>query len=878
MRNRFTTVLLGLFLAISIFAAPKKATDFKKTIINQFAKQVSSSAQEKIYVQTDKPYYSAGEEIWFKCYLVNATTFEPNALSKFVYVELIDKRDSVLCRVKLKADSLGFAGHIKLKPETPMGQYVLRSYTYWMQNTGKDFFYSKTVLIGNPIDDQVSTQITYGNPVDGKIPVTIAFTDAVHNPIAGKEIEIIQNWKSAPNKKLNAKTSKDGKIGWQLQIDAKDDSKKYIGISLPDVKFKTNLFLPEFSTDFDMQFFPESGVMLNNSFQPIAFKAIGKNGLSVDVTGKVFTNKNEELCDFASFHKGMGKFSILVQPNESFYAIVKTSYGTEKRFELPKSQEDGVALHLLYKRGKILYEVVNQTKIADKSLYLLLHSRGKVIGIQNMNKMNGQIPDSLLPAGIVSFSVIDSLGNTFCERLSFIHNFNFPIFSVQSDKPAYEKREAANLIINVQSLLKKPVTGSYSISITDSHTVKQDSLGGNIFSNLLLTSDIKGYVENPGEYFLDNKITTYEKIDLLMLTQGWRRFKTADVVKATYNQPKYFMEVGQALTGKVMSIFKNPSKKCQIIMLSPYKNVFRTTVTDSLGRYLIDGIEFPDSTAFVIKAKRQKSITDVEITPDNDDFPESSSFIPTPLKVNIAPEQDEYFKLSKEKYYYEGGMRVINLSEITISAKRETYEKYDFYSGLADTELKSDQIERFPHTNIFDLLATIPGLQVAQDHVSIRGSQNNPLFLVDDVEMLDIQDISYITSDDIKNIQVFRGVNASIFGGRGGDGVIAITLKEGVKIKYPTPISLANISPLGYQKPSQFYVPKYEVDSVLKKQDPDLRTTIYWNPKLAADINGNINVKFYTADKTNNYNIEVEGITNAGELCRYVGVLRREDK
>jgi hypothetical protein len=86
------------------------------------------------------------------------------------------------------------------------------------------------------------------------------------------------------------------------------------------------------------------------------------------------------------------------------------------------------------------------------------------------------------------------------------------------------------------------------------------------------------------------------------------------------------------------------------------------------------------------------------------------------------------------------------------------------------------------------------------------------------------------------------------------------------------------VIPLGYQKPTEFYVPKYEVDSIRRNMVPDLRTTIYWNPSLKSDSTGTLHVKFYTADKTNNYSVIMEGITDEGEICRYVGMLRREEK
>ncbi len=875
-------LFLSLFLSVTFqtFAVNSKPNLSFSQILNlRFNRQWTKLLQEKVYVHTDKPYYSAGEEIWFKAYLVNATTNEPNALSRYVYVELIDKLDSVQYRVKLRKDSLGFAGHIKLKPELPTGYYKLRAYTYWMQNAGSDFFFKKDLFIGNAIDDRISTKISYGIPVDGVIPVILSFSDAVHNPIVGKKVEIAENWDGGSKRKVVRTTGKEGEIYWKIKVAPNDSSKKYMEVSLKDEKYTTNLFLPKFSKDFDVQFFPESGTFLNNSLQTVAFKAIGRDGLSVEVSGKVLSDKNEEICDFSTLNKGMGKFSVQTQPGENYYAIVKSKEGVEKRFELPKTQQSGVVIHLLYNRGKILYEITNNTGLLDKKLYLLLHSRGKVFVSQALRSLEGQISESLLPSGIASFAVVDSLGHTYCERLTFVRDFDFPIMSMQSDKPNYGKREQVNLDFKIKSTQSLPLNGNFSLSVTDSHAVIRDSLSDNIISNLLLTSEIKGFVEDPNSYFVDDKISTREKTDVLMLTQGWRRFNTADVSKGIFMPTKYYMEQGQALSGKVLNLFNAPSKKSNVTMISSYRNTIRLAKTDTLGRYLIDGIEFPDSTTFVLKAKKPKSITDVEIVPDPDDFPKSQVFIPTPLKSTPDNNsRDEYFKMSKEKYYYEGGMRFINLDEVTVKADKKKTGMDSYYSGMADNEITSEMLERNPGTTILNMLYTVPGIQVNGDQVSIRGALGNPMFLVDDIEMLDITEISYLNTNDVESIQIFKGANTAIFGSRGGNGVIAIRLKQGVNLKTPTPISLAVITPFGYQKPAEFYVPKYDLDSVYKSSNPDLRTTIYWNPTLTSDTTGVFHIKFYTADKAFNYSVVVEGISKTGEICHYEGILKRRNE
>ena len=882
MRSIINSILVALFLAISVFSysTTKVAPDFARLINARFEKQLINFPQEKVYLQTDKPYYSAGEDIWFKGYLVNASTNEPISRSKFIYVELIDKADSVISRVKIQKDSLGFAGNIKLKPELPSGTYSLRAYTFWMQNVSNDFFFSKNIFIGNFIDDNVSSEISYGAPANEKIPVTLTFTDALQNPVSGKRVEIVQNWSSPTKKKTLIVTNSAGKVSLELTINPNDSSKKFIEASINEqtLKYKNRFFLPEFSNDFDVQFFPESGVLLNNSLQSIAFKAIAKDGLSVEVSGKIFTDKNEEIAEFSTLNRGMGKFAIATQPGESYYAIVKSMDGVEKRFNLPVTQAEGIALHLVFNKGNILYEVVNQTKLPDNSLYLLLHSRGNTYVIQELKSRVGQISESLLPPGIVTFSILDSIGKTYCERLSFIHNLISPAITMESNKAIYGKREPVNMSLKISTGSNMPVVGNFSISITDSHSVKLDSLSDNILSNLLLTSEIKGYIEDPASYFIDNGVVTREKMDVLMMTQGWRRFNTADIVQGRYKPAKYYLEVGQALSGKVLNFFGKPSKKCNITMISPSISLIKISQTDSLGRYILDGIAFPDSSSFIIKAKKPKSITDVEIIPDPDDFPKPTAFIPTPLKPTEAFPTD-YFIQSKEKYYYEGGMRVVNLAEVTVkAAKVDPNEELHYYSGMEDSKITAEKLQSYSGMNLFNVLSTIAGVQVTGNSISIRGSRNNPLLLIDDIVTEDFDELSYLTPDDVEDISIFKGANTAIFGAQGGNGVIAITLKKGVARKSQTPISLVHVTPLGYQKPSQFYVPKYEVDSVRLNEKPDLRTTIYWNPKLIADSTGTIHVKFFTADKANTYSIVMEGLTDNGEICRYVGSLQRENQ
>ena len=867
-------IFINLLFSHSLYSTDIKQASYKDWITSQFSKYQRNTIEEKVYLHTDKPYYSAGENIWFKAYLVNAVDNTPTAYSKYLYVELLNRLDSVVYRVKLKKDSTGFNGYFKLKPEIAAGDYNIRAYTHWMQNNSTDFFFNKKIYIGNRIDNSVNSKSTFTLRNDGKVEVKMKFTDESFQPLAGKRFQITLGNNQKSGKKLMQTSTPDGSIVFAVPYDTVDIKSNFVSINLSDasLKYNSNVFLPDFSKNFDLQFFPESGTLLDEGLQNIAFKVIGLNGLSLKVSGKVYSSKGEEITDIQTVYNGLGKFSLVTTPGEKYYAIVKSENGIEKRFELPTTQSAGVVLHMLYSKNRIAYELIS--KSYSGKLNLLIHSRGNPILHVSLKNNFGIINDSIFDAGISIMSIVDTMGNTLCERLFFKLPNNSPIVNFSTDKDHYSKREEVNLNFNISALSKPQSGGSYSVSITDNYFVKLDSLSDNIVSYLLLNSDLKGHIENPGAYFKNEKISALQKLDLLMMTQGWRRYNTSDILKGNFKKPEYYLELGQTLSGKVLNLIGKPAKKCNIYALS--SNSYKSTVTDSLGNYIIDGIEFQDSTSFMLKAqKNRKGLTDVEIIPDPDVFPRADTYFPPPFPEK-QEQAIEYFMQSKNKYYMEGGMRVYNLKELTVTAdKKDVNTETEFYSGMGDSQITSKELDRYQGMSILTVISTMAGISVFGDRVSIRGASGSPTILVDGFQLTDSSELGMIMVSDVENIEVFKGANASIFGMQGGNGVIAISLKRGAAIGSSPQISIASIKPLGIQKPEVFYVPKYEVDSIKNDTKQDLRTTIYWNPSLKADANGNISFKFFTADAMNDYSVVLEGITKDGQLCRYVGELKR---
>lgn len=128
-------VLVGCLWVVWAFAAPE-GDDVPRRFSQRLLEHVQRYPQEKVYLHTDRDHYEAGERVWFRAYLVNAVSHVPSDWSQFVYVELRDRQDSLFARVKVGLRDSVYAGYVPLAKTLPQGDYVLRAYSYWMQNGG----------------------------------------------------------------------------------------------------------------------------------------------------------------------------------------------------------------------------------------------------------------------------------------------------------------------------------------------------------------------------------------------------------------------------------------------------------------------------------------------------------------------------------------------------------------------------------------------------------------------------------------------------------------------------------------------------------------------------------------------------------------------
>lgn len=871
--KRSITVLLGVLLYFSSLSAQT----MQDTIIANFS-LMERIPKEKLYLHLDKPFYGAGEKIWFKGYLVNAITHQDNAQSNFIITELINRSDSIVERKKIRRDSLGFHNAFTLPATLPAGDYYLRGYSNWMLNEDPDFFFSRNIKIGNSIDNTIVSSIEYQQEDDTHYTAKIKFTSNVQAVFENTTIKYLYLENGKIKNKGKKKTDENGWISISLP-DLKSPVARRIEVEFDDPQYiyKRTFHLPVFTNDFNVKFFPEGGALINIPHQNVAFKAQGADGFSKEIEGFLFNSKGDTLTNFRSEHNGMGIFTMNPVNNETYYVTVRTNDSITKRFDLPAIEPKGISIAMSHYKQEIRYEI-QKTEATEwpQKLFLLAHTRGKLAILQPINPKRtfGKMNDSLFTEGITHFMLIDEQGNALSERLIFVPDHKPNQWQITTDQPTYGKREKVSLQITAKDSEGNPVEGTFSVSITDRKSIQPDSLADNILSNLLLTSDLKGYVEDPAFYFLNQDARTLRSIDYLMMTHGWRRHKMENVLRTPSLNFTNYIEKGQTISGRIMGFFGANVKKGPICVLAPKYNIIATTETDEKGQFIVN-TSFRDSTTFLVQARTKKGFAGVDILMDPPQYPVATH--KAPYFNGATTFMEDYLMNTRDQYYMEGGMRVYNLKEVTVTAKRERPSSKSIYTGGINTyTVEEDRLQGYGQT-AFDAASRLPSVTITNgSEIHIRNNSEPAIIVIDDIVYEDASDIlKDIQVSDMSSISLLRGADAVILGPRASGGAVVITLKDPRNLPARPAQGIITYTPLGYSESVEFYHPTYDTPEKKNAQRSDFRSTVYWNPELRLDAEGKATIEYYTPDSTAPEDIIIEGVDKNGKVCRILQTINK---
>jgi hypothetical protein len=855
---------------------------------------------EKIYLQLDGKVYTTDKTIWFKSIVTRANDHNLTKLSGILYVELIDPNEKIIEKKSIKLENGIGNGFFDLNQSYSEGIYLIRAYTEWNKNFGSDFFFKEYIQVFAPsakVKADPISNITLIEKENNERRLTASFDPLEIDSLHRKDLTLF----------LTVDDKKD-----TLSIKKNDNNKYLLDYAVPGnsqfvtLKMQTKNLLSYTKTvalnedRLDLQFFPESGELVNGLQSKVGFKAVDYNGKGKNVEGDIINGKGEVITSFKSNQLGMGSFILTdLDKNTTYSARLKSQSDGKisNIYPLPEVALQGNVLSVV-KNGNEIFFTAYSNYLKNDSIYIRTSCRGLVYydirGKLQEGILRSVLPADSLPDGIIAFTMMDNLMHPVAERLYFNERPGKRVnIAISTDKNSYTQRELTKLDIKTTNNNGEPVTASLSLLVLNKEQMGQiQSMRQNILSYFLLSSDLKGEIENPGFYFNEDN-NGYNDLDALLLTQGWRKYLYTKPVDKISFQP----ETKLTVSGSVIGILFQKKKSAELTLMTfgQHKSV-QTRTTDSLGRFKFNiNDEYGQNLNILIQSAnnvgKNKNYT---IVLDKKESPAVSfnhiisvgkvdSVIRRLVEKNIDRKKvEDTYRLSdgillgevkveaykmtpnRKKVLEEYGKPNLVISGETIQKKEEKWS-YGLYSVLMSkfpdkvhvfriddgeliAEVRSSEpslvvIDGIPvNHNDYELIPNIPPSEVSSFEI-IKDSKN--FFKLYFEFYPEADPMTAPTHGDVIAIYTYAG--SGIYGALKPVGIIQAAV----------PV---------FSAPREFYAPKYEKLQANDWYKPDLRALIHWEPKVTVDSLGKASATFYNADKTGEMEVVVEAISKDGKI------------
>ena len=840
--------------------------------------------QEKVYLEFDNTAYFQGENIWYKAFVTHASTLE-RAPSGVLYVDFLAPTGQLILQQKLKIDSGQADGAIPLIDggtyqtrekqgilAYPSGFYEIRAYTQNMLDFSPEAIFSRVIPI--------YTQPKYEGEYDRS-----HVEDNQENPLV---------------EKIRGKT-----------VEQKRSA--------------------------DVTFYPEGGNLIYGLPCRVAFKATGSDGFGID--GKIvisdvklnygFGSSTSVMLDAAldsasTVHDGMGSFIIKHNGSENVYFI--TSDGESMRVNLPRAVSSGYSMMAdMLSDTQMQVNIWRTNDCVGERTALAVTCRGDVIHFEEIKDMeNSQfdIDCSEWPVGVCRVTLYDSDGMILASR-SIFHSgpaLQGPTITANTDSMARQSCEKEVIEFQLTDQAGNPFRDRFCLSVRDA-TDYGVGRTDNLQTNLLLSSDLRGYIHDPAWYLESDDEEHREALNLLTMIQGWERYEWQTMTGLKKFEEKHRVEESLTMNGWILSYGRRePVSDIGVyasIIPEDDKKLFESFdyQTDSTGYFGFDLSDFYGKGKFTINLMSTKTNGNSKyekskrIRFERADRPQPRPYLiqETDLTHNDHRPYDyqvDYtdFDLTPAQRRKLG--RMIDDVDIEEESGKRRFIDYDTFTSFEaeeDAELELDHGEYT--TNLFGYFLE-RGIRFYSEDENLPVESNlSPVFYVHNMEKLLTQppfdkplSIDLI---DVKSIIVFdKPMYPSEFADLiplmkewvrkhagtapprvpcGEDfymwlinsnikyTLVDIQIKEDRELLFDWEIrnlGRRTTTVKGFTKPVQFYSPVYPNGPIEGKVDT--RRTLYWNPNVITDDDGHARVEFYNNSFTRKFTINAAGITASG--------------
>ncbi len=803
--------------------------------------------QEKVYLEFDNSAYFQGENIWFKAFVTHASTLQ-RAPSKVLYVDLISPEGMVLETRKLKvvagqADgvfplieaSTGQARAQRGMMNYPSGFYEIRAYTQNQLDFTSEALFSRI------------------------IPV---YTKPKH--------------------------------------DGEFEESKVVEIKKPELGIKREEADVQ-KRDIEVAFFPEGGDIVQGLPCNVAFKATGPDGLGLD--GQLILSDGHTV---ETVHDGMGavRFTSLQRSGESAQFI--SAGGDRRRVTLPRAVRSGYSMIVTQRTDSTLKARAYRTPDRmEKEVGVVVTCRGEVVHfsrIEAADSMDISLDATNWPLGVCRLTLYNRDGMVLSSRSLFHNNSSFtaPTIEISTDSLLGIPFMPEIINLHLSDRDGNPIRDRFCLSVRDITDYGSGNTD-NILSNLLLSSDLKGYIQDPAWYMESDDTLHHRAMDLLTLVQGWERYEWKTMTGQDGWREQHRVEDSLTMNGWIMSYMgydKLPDITVMASLIPKDKTKFEEFqyTTDTTGYFGFDLADFEGNATFNIslmewtKKGKPKYPTKTRIRFERADVPQSRSI--DILEKDMAGLNERRYDPNDEEPEEEDPYRnIVNmdmgviLDDVDIEARRQfvDYDTFRAWNAHKDAEAELDKGEYT--SDLYGWMLEKGYMFHEHLYYYVHNSQKyvmdrKPFDIPASIDMADVISVN-IYDEVMTPSHLYKLIPLEVeyhrkhmdigwFVDMDNDWqklyrLIDVLVKEEHQLepgKDLRNLSRRKTTVTGYSETVQFYAPTYPNGPV--PGEKDFHRTLYWNPNVITDKDGNARVEFYNNGFSRHFTISGAGITASG--------------
>lgn len=800
--------------------------------------------QEMIYLHLDNTSYYRGDRIFFAGYLVQSGDLKPSGLSRTAYVELLNPNGKVIDHCILKTIDGRFHGSLTVE-EKPFysGYYEVRAYTRYMLNFGSDAVFSRVIPV-------------FDSPTE------------------------VGNWAD----------------------------RKMLEYGSPKLEF--NRPKPRKTKEVNIKLYPEGGRLVNGLFAKVAFEITNNQGRPLAAEGRMVNiENNSEITTFKSGHMGRGTFEFMPTIDNQ-YIVVFTVNGKNYKVPLPKILPQGISLSVdnLTNSDSLKVTVRSSPEFPYKVVGTSLTCRNEIYGrfildMQESDSTIFSIPKRHIPTGVNLLTVFDTKGHILADRMFFNNLNDFVEIDCEFNKSEYSPLEPVELTIKYSDNTSQlPYTGHLSLSVTDA--TENVAYGSNILSELLLSSEIRGYIHDPSWYFADsNDSERSQSLDQLLMIQGWHRYSWSQLAGLESFSIDSVPEKGIEVHGQVLQRLKN--KPIQGVTISAMltkvptdSTTQRTThidtfTTDSNGRFAFRSY-IKGNYMMTLSTSKNGKIKPYRIILNANENPGVRVYEPGEMQVILfkSPAPHTTLDTIQQQELNTSNIKSkgILLKEVAVTAKAAPWELGQMIENSQvsyDIEVAHDKLldngTKFIRT-LKDLLPMIDSHFCYNASLTYRGRQvifvldsglgNNKVsvgkyrsFLIpEDLPVETIKNVYVSTDDEVIFEQICRrspgmSLDQKFEARRNTGCVVYVELYKQLRVKPHSGVRRTILE--GYSTVEEFYSPDYSSEPPI---ETDYRRTLYWNPDVIIDSDSTTTIRFFNNSTATHFQISTATVTPFGSL------------